>query len=127
MTNEKKFFRCNVCGNIVGMIHDGGGKLVCCGQEMEMLVANTTDAAQEKHVPVAIKDGTKLTVEIGSVPHPMVEEHHIMWIAVMQGDKVQRATLKAGDAPKAEFCIKEDGAFTVYEYCNLHGLWKLEV
>ena len=126
MANERKFFRCNICGNLVGLILDGGGELVCCGQPMELLVANTVDAAKEKHVPVAERKGSKLTVQVGSVPHPMVPEHYIMWIAVSQDGRLQIASLKPGDAPNAEFDISE-GPAVVYEYCNLHGLWKTEI
>ncbi|MFZ5975805.1 MAG: desulfoferrodoxin [Bacillota bacterium] len=126
MAYEKKFFRCNVCGNIVGLIHEGGGELVCCGQPMELLVANTTDASKEKHVPAATREGTKLTVQVGSMPHPMLPEHYIQWIAVSQDNRMQRVSLNPGDAPAAEFIIAE-GPAIVYEYCNLHGLWKTEI
>ena len=126
MANERKFFRCNVCGNLVGLILEGGGELVCCGQPMELLVANTVDAAKEKHVPAASRKGAKLAVQVGSVPHPMVPEHYIMWIAVAQGDRLQIASLKPGEAPAAEFEIG-DGPAVVYEYCNLHSLWKAEI
>lgn len=126
MAYERKFFRCNVCGNLVGLILEGGGELVCCGQPMELLAANTTDASKEKHVPVASKEGTKLSVEVGSAPHPMVKEHYIQWIAVSQGNRLQIASLSPGQAPAAEFEIG-DGPAVVYEYCNLHGLWKTEI
>ncbi len=122
----KDFYRCSICGNIVGMIEDGGGELVCCGQPMDLLKANTTDAATEKHVPVLTRDGNVLTVKVGSVDHPMAEEHYIQWICVVQGNRTQRAALKPGEAPMAEFVIG-DGPVVAYEYCNLHGLWKAEL
>lgn len=121
--NERSFFKCEVCGNIVGLIKDGGGELYCCGKPMVKLVPNTVDAAQEKHVPVYEKNGDKLTVKVGSVPHPMQEEHYIQWICVEEPDKTQRALLKPGEEPQAEFIVKGD-TFEVFEYCNLHGLWK---
>jgi superoxide reductase len=126
MSNEKKFFRCNVCGNIVGLIREGGGELVCCGQPMELLIPNTSDGATEKHVPVARREGGKLVVDIGSAPHPMIPEHYIMWIAVSQGNRMQRVSLNPGEAPQAVFEIA-DGPATIYEYCNLHSLWKAEI
>ena len=126
MANDRKFFRCNVCGNIVELIQEGGGTLVCCGQEMELLTANTTDGAFEKHVPAVKREDGKLEVQVGSVAHPMIPEHYIQWIAVAQGARVQRFSLKPGEAPVAAFEI-EDGPATVYEYCNLHGLWKVEI
>jgi superoxide reductase len=92
---------------------------------MEVLTANTTDAAQEKHVPAVTRDGNKLSVQVGSVAHPMTEEHHICWIAVAQGDKTQRVALEMTGEPTAEFVL-DDGDATVYEYCNLHGLWAVE-
>lgn len=126
MKNERKFFICPACGNIVGLIEDGGGTLVCCGQEMEQLMPNTVDASQEKHVPVAKRQNGKLFVEVGSVPHPMIAEHHIAWIAVAQGGATQRVTLDKTGQPKAEFCVG-DGALAVYAYCNIHGLWVAEL
>ncbi len=123
MKKELKFFRCEICGNMVEMIHKGGGTMVCCGQNMTELVPNTVDAVQEKHVPVAVKEENKLTVTVGSVLHPMTPEHHIEWIAIAQGERVQRAALDPEGSPEAEFYV-EDGPITLYEYCNLHGLWK---
>lgn len=120
------FFRCERCGNIVGLIKNGGGPLSCCGQPMTKLEANVTDAAQEKHVPVAVKEGGKLKVSVGSVAHPMLPEHYIEWIAVVSDDKIELAYLKPGTEPKAEFVIPAAKA-VVYEYCNLHGLWKTEI
>lgn len=121
--NERAFYRCEICGNIVGLVHDGGGELVCCAQPMYKLEPNTVDAAKEKHVPVCEKDGNKVVVKVGSVPHPMTEEHWIQWILLEEPDRTQRILLKPGDEPMAEFCVKGD-SFEVFAYCNLHGLWK---
>ncbi len=125
MNNERQFYICSVCGNMVGLIEDRGGTLVCCGQEMDRLVSGSVDAAQEKHVPFLNRQGGMLTVNVGSVPHPMTEEHHITWIAVAQGGATHRVTLKKAGQPIAQFCV-DDGPMTVYAYCNLHGLWKAE-
>jgi superoxide reductase len=127
MDQKRSFFICRKCGNIVGVINSGGGVLTCCGQPMEELVANTTDAAQEKHVPVVEKVGNEIIVKVGSVPHPMTEEHLIQWIYLLSKKGGQRKSLKAGDAPEARFALTADDAVVaVYEYCNLHGLWKTE-
>ena len=120
---ERAFYRCAICGNIVGIIKDGGGELICCGQPMGQLIPNTVDAAAEKHVPVAKKPGEGLTVEVGGIPHPMTEEHHIEWICVEEPGRTQRAMLAPGDAPKAEYNLHGD-QYEVFAYCNLHGLWK---
>ena len=118
-------YKCEACGNIVMAIHEGGGDLVCCGEEMKLMTENTVDAAKEKHVPVWTKDGDKLTVKVGDVPHPMEEKHYIEWIEVQVGETVLTKMLKPGQAPEAEFCLcGMSGDITVREYCNLHGLWK---
>jgi len=119
-----EFYRCELCGNMVALIKKGGGTLVCCGQNMTKLEANSTDAATEKHVPVITKEGGKIKVAVGSTLHPMLPEHHIEWIALVAGEKVEFRFLKPGEEPKAEFDEVESG--TVYEYCNLHGLWKAD-
>lgn len=118
------FYRCEICGNMVALIMSGGGTLTCCGQNMTKLEPNTTDAATEKHVPFITREDGKINVQIGSTIHPMLPEHHIEWIALDTGDKVEIVYLKPGMEPKAEFNEVESG--TVYEYCNLHGLWKAE-
>jgi superoxide reductase len=125
---EKKFYKCNVCGNFFGVIEDAGVVPECCGTPMEELKANTTDAAQEKHVPVIERDGNKVTVKVGSVPHPMQDDHYITWIMVTnKSGTTEREALKPGDQPEAVFYINEDeGPITAYEYCNLHGLWAAE-
>ena len=122
-----KFFRCDHCGNFVGVINDAGVPMMCCGQKMTEVVAGTTDAAVEKHVPVVTVDGNIVKAVVGSVEHPMIEEHYIEWIALETEKGVQRKTLKAGDAPAAEFALTaDDKVVAAYAYCNLHGLWKAE-
>ena len=121
---DVNFFRCKHCGNMVALIKNGGGTLSCCGDEMTKLEANTSDGAQEKHVPVVIKEDGKIKVTVGSVLHPSLPEHYIEWIALVTGDSVQLKYLEPGMEPKAEF--DEVASGTVYEYCNLHGLWKAD-
>lgn len=123
------FYRCEKCGNIVALIESGGGVLSCCGQAMTKLLANSTDAAKEKHVPVIKQNGGKIEVTVGSVAHPMTAEHYIQWIALAAGDKLEIVKLKPGMEPKAEFICggEEISKVTVYAYCNLHGLWKSEL
>ena len=124
MAISQKFYRCEVCGNIVGLIHEGGGTLACCGQPMKELIAGSTDAATEKHVPVFTLEGDQLHVQVGSVEHPMTDEHWIQWIVVSDGTRTQRVKLNPGDAPKATFTVDPNVPLVIYEYCNLHGLWK---
>ena len=125
MAQEKKFYVCKLCGNIVGLIHAGGGVLSCCGQPMQELIANTTDAAQEKHVPVIEQNGAEVLVKIGSTAHPMLAEHFIEWVYLRTEKGGQRKNLFAGDAPAAHFTITaDDKVLEAYAYCNLHGLWK---
>ena len=119
-----EFYRCEKCGNIVALVKKGGGTLTCCGQAMTRLVANTTDAAREKHVPAVTMEDGKIKVAVGSTLHPMLPEHYIEWIALASDNKVVFKFLKPGEEPKAEFGEVETGA--VYEYCNLHGLWKVD-
>ncbi|MEL7649198.1 MAG: desulfoferrodoxin [Sedimentibacter sp.] len=127
MCNKGRFYICRTCGNLVGLIQEGGGKLVCCGKEMEELVPNTVDAATEKHVPVIEVEGNKVTVKVGSVTHPMVPEHFIQWIYLVTKQGAQRKCLAPGEEPVAVFALAEgDEVVSAYEYCNLHGLWKKE-
>lgn len=122
---EVKFFICKHCGNLVGLIHEGGGQLVCCDDPMTELKANTTDAAQEKHVPVVEISGNTVTVKVGSVTHPMEEKHFIQWIYIQTEQGGQRKAFKPGDKPEAVFELTAGDKFVAaYEYCNLHGLWK---
>lgn len=126
--NKNKFFICEHCGNLVGMIFASGAPLVCCGHEMKELKANTVEASAEKHLPVAEQKGNIVNVKVGSVAHPMLEEHHIAWIYLETVNGAQRKALKVGSAPEASFALTEDDkAIAVYEYCNLHGLWKTEL
>ena len=123
MIAQKQIYRCNICGNIVEVLHAGKGQLVCCGQPMELLQEKTTDAGQEKHVPVLAKTDKGIEVKVGSVPHPMEEKHYIEWIEVISDGGICRKFLKPGDKPEAEFEIGPQQA-TAREYCNIHGLWK---
>ncbi len=122
MRLSMKVFKCNVCGNIVEMLHDKAGQLVCCGQPMKNMVENTVDAAKEKHVPVKEAADGGLKVKVGSVPHPMDESHFIEWIEIISDGKIYRQYLNPGDSPEAFFPVS--GEWTAREYCNLHGLWK---
>ena len=122
-----KFFVCKHCGNLVGMIFNSGVPMVCCGENMTELVPNTTDAAQEKHVPVVTVEGNKVTVEVGSVAHPMEEAHYIQWIYLQTEKGGQRKSLNPGYAPKAVFELIDDKAEAALAYCNLHGLWKADI
>ena len=126
----KRFFICKESGDIVGLIHDGGGKLSCCGEDLKELKANTTDAAQEKHVPVPTYDAAKheVTVSVGSVAHPMTEEHLINWVMLVTKRGTQRVDLTAVDAPTVTFRLADgDAPVKVLAYCNLHGLWQAEI
>ena len=116
-------FKCEVCGNIVEVLHAGAGNLVCCGQPMVHLAENTVDAAKEKHVPVVEKIDGGYKVIVGSVPHPMEEKHYIEWIELIAGDTVMRQFLNPGEAPEATF-MTGAADVTAREFCNLHGLWR---
>lgn len=123
-----KFYVCREEGTIIGVIAGGQGEISCCGKPMQEMTPNTTDAAQEKHVPVIRVEGQKVTVTVGSTPHPMTVEHLIEWIYLETKQGGQRKVLAAGDAPQAVFALTEDDApVAAYAYCNLHGLWKAEV
>ncbi len=122
MTELLQVYRCNICGNIVEVLHTGIGTLVCCGQPMELLEEKKEDVGKEKHVPVVERTETGVKVKIGSIPHPMEEKHYIEWIEVIANGNVLRKFLKPGDKPEAGFEIKEK-RLVVKEYCNIHGLW----
>ncbi len=124
MTNLNQVYKCEVCGNIVEVIHAGKGELVCCGQAMKFCKENTTDAATEKHVPVIEKLETGVKVTVGSVAHPMEEKHYIEWIELLVDGQVLRQTLSPGDEPLAVFECVASESVSAREYCNLHGLWK---
>lgn len=124
MTKKMEVYKCEICGNIVEMLHEGEGELVCCGAPMKVFKENTVDAAKEKHIPIIENVAGGFLVKVGSVDHPMEEKHHIEWIEVLTDDgKVYRQFLKPGAAPQATFKI-DASKITAREYCNLHGLWK---
>lgn len=123
MAKKLGIYKCEVCGNIVEVLHEGKGELVCCGQPMKLFVANTVDAAKEKHVPVVEKTASGIKVKVGSAAHPMEEKHYIEWIEVIADGKAYRQFLNPGEAPEATFEIKADN-ITAREYCNVHGLWE---
>ena len=122
---EMKFYRCAKCGQMVAIVEKKGCPIMCCGQPMEEIVAGTTDAATEKHVPVIKQEGNLVTVTVGAVEHPMAEEHYIEWIALQTKGGNQRKKLNPGDKPEAVFALVDgDEVVTAYAYCNLHSLWK---
>ena len=124
---ETKFYICEQCGNIIGVIHDAGVPMMCCGQKMTKLEAGTVEASREKHIPVASFENGIVKVAIGSVAHPMVPEHSIEW-AYLQTDKGgQRKNLNPGEAPELTFAVTDEKPLAVYAYCNLHGLWKADI
>ncbi len=122
-SSNLEFYKCGVCGSEVEVIRGGGGTLTCCSQPMELQAENATDAAQEKHVPVIEKVDGGVKVTVGSVAHPMGEDHLIEWIEIVADGKIQRQSLKPGDAPEVVFSVEAD-QLTARAYCNLHGLWK---
>lgn len=125
MTNLNEVYKCPVCGNIIEVVHAGGGNLICCGQPMLLLKENTVDASLEKHVPIIKKSNKGIIVKVGSIAHPMEEKHYIEFIEVITKDnKSDKKFLKPGDTPEAEFCIPIENVLYAREYCNLHGLWK---
>lgn len=122
--SEIKFFICEHCGNIVGMIHNAGVPLMCCGQKMKQLVPGTVEASTEKHIPVAAVEGNLVKVTVGAVEHPMTEEHLIQWVYLQTTAGGQRKVLAPGAVPTVTFTLTEDEQpVAVYAYCNLHGLW----
>jgi superoxide reductase len=123
MTIQRQIYKCNVCGNIVEVLHAGKGELVCCGQPMVLLEEKSEDVGLEKHVPVIEKTEAGIKVKVGSVPHPMEEKHYIEWIEVIVDGKVYREFLKPGGKPEAEISVKSEKV-EAREYCNIHGLWK---
>lgn len=123
MAERLQVYKCEVCGNIVEVLHGGKGALVCCGQDMTLLEENTVDAAVEKHVPVVEEKDGVITVKVGSVPHPMQEDHYIEWVQLLAGDIAYRIFLNPGGAPEGTFDAPS-GAVVAREYCNLHGHWK---
>ena len=122
-----KFFICKHCGNMVGLIEDKGAPLACCGENMTELEPNTVEASVEKHLPAVTVSGDSIGVQVGAVPHPMEDGHHISFVYVETQHGGQRKCLKKGEEPKLSFSFMDDKPTTVYAYCNLHGLWKMEV
>jgi len=123
MAAKHEIYKCLACGNIVEVVHGGDGELVCCNQPMKKMTENTVDAAKEKHVPVIEKTDGGYKVKIGSVPHPMTEEHYIEWIELTADGKSYKQYLSPGQEPEAVFCVQAEKV-GAREYCNLHGLWK---
>ena len=125
--NNQKFYVCEHCGNMIGMIHDAGVPMMCCGKKMTELVPGTVEASHEKHIPVAVVEDGLVKVSVGSVEHPMVEEHSILWVALESDRGLYRKHLEVGKAPEAVFALADEKPVAVYAYCNLHGLWKQEL
>lgn len=121
------FYICKHCGNLVGMIRNTGAPIICCGEPMSELIPGSVDASHEKHVPAVKVDGNLVTVEIGSAPHPMLEEHYIEWVCLETERGKQRKRLNPGEEPKVLFTLVDDKPVAAYAYCNLHGLWKTEI
>lgn len=124
MTKQNEVYKCNICGNIVEVLHTGAGELVCCGKPMNLQNEKSHDEGEEKHLPVVEKEGDKLIVKVGSIPHPMEEDHYIEWIEINMLDvgRIAKKYLKAGDKPEVEFHVRGDN-FEIRAYCNKHGLW----
>lgn len=127
MCENSRFYICEHCGNIVGMIHNSGVNPVCCGQKMTKLEAGTVEASREKHIPVVTVEGNLVKVSVGSVAHPMTEEHSITWVYLQTDKGGQRKCLSAGEAPEVTFALADEKPVAVYAYCNLHGLWKADI
>lgn len=123
MAKKLEVYKCEICGNIVEILHGGKGKLICCGQEMILLILKTEDQGKEKHVPVIEKTENTLNVKVGSIPHPMEENHFIEWIEVITENGILRKFLKPGEKPEAVFETNEN-IIELREYCSIHGLWK---
>ncbi len=124
---ETKFYICKHCGNLVGMINDAGVPMMCCGEKMTRLEAGVVEASREKHIPVVEVKDHRVEVCVGSVEHPMAEEHNIAWVYLLTDQGGQRKNLVLGAAPKAVFALADEKPVAVYAYCNLHGLWKQEL
>ena len=122
MTERLQIYKCEICGNIVEVLHSGEGQLVCCGQEMKLLKEQMEEQGREKHVPVIERTDKGIKVKVGSIPHPMEDNHYIEWIEAIADDKTMLKFLKPGDKPEAEFEIK-DQSVKARDYCNIHGLW----
>ena len=126
MSNQK-FYICEHCGNLIGMIHDAGVPMMCCGKKMTKLEAGVVEASHEKHIPVVKVDGNIVHVEVGSVEHPMLDVHSILWVYLQTDKGGQRKNLEVGKAPAVSFALADEKPVAVYAYCNLHGLWKADI
>ena len=124
---ENRFFICEHCGNLIGMIHDAEVPMMCCGQKMKQLEPGVVEASVEKHIPVVTVSGNTVKVNVGSVAHPMAEDHHISWVYLQTDRGGQRKCIEIGSEPVVEFAIVNEKPVAVYAYCNLHGLWKADV
>ncbi|MDR1764771.1 MAG: desulfoferrodoxin [Lachnospiraceae bacterium] len=124
---QQKFLVCKHCGNLVGVLHDAGVPIICCGEKMQELTANTTEASTEKHIPVVTVSGNTVSVKVGAAAHPMTDEHYIEWVYLQTDEGGQRKALAPGKAPEATFAIGTEKPLAVYAYCNLHGLWKADL
>ena len=127
MCGKQKFYICEQCGNIIGLIEDKGVPMMCCGETMTELIPNTAEASEEKHLPVVAVDGNSVRIQVGSALHPMEEAHHITFVYVETERGGQRKCLYVGEEPQTTFCFMEDKPVAAYAYCNLHGLWKTEI
>ena len=124
---DNKFYLCEKCGNIVGIINNSGVPMMCCGQKMTKLEAGVVEASHEKHIPVVAVEGNTVRVNVGSVTHPMSEEHHIAWVYLQTNRGGQRKCLDFNGAPEVTFALADETPVAVYAYCNLHGLWKTDL
>jgi superoxide reductase len=128
MTVRREVYKCMVCGNIVEVLHEGVGTLVCCGQPMVKMAEKVEEAGREKHLPVVERIGSGTLIKVGSIPHPMEEKHYIEWIeAFKKNGQAWRVFLKPGDAPEAKIDWNIDELLEVREYCNIHGLWSYKL
>ncbi|MCD6239589.1 MAG: desulfoferrodoxin [Thermotogae bacterium] len=126
MTEKLQVYKCEICGNIIEVLHEGAGQLVCCGKPMTLMKENSEEQGKEKHVPVIENTEKGVKVKVGSVLHPMEEKHYIEWIEVQTNDGIFKRFLKPGDRPEAEFDLDRDNIREVREYCSIHGLWRTE-
>ena len=127
MCDNNKFYICEKCGNLVGMINESGVRMMCCGQKMTKLQAGVVEASHEKHIPVVSVEGNTVTVTVDSVEHPMAPEHSILWVYLQTDKGGQRKCLEVGKAPVVTFALADEKPIAAYAYCNLHGLWKADV
>ena len=127
MKNNEKFYICKKCGNVIEKIHDSGVNPVCCGEKMSEIIPGVVEASHEKHIPVVEVDGSRICISVGSVEHPMVEEHSILWIYLKTDRGAYRKHLNPGDKPVACFNLYDEKPIAAYAYCNLHGLWKFDI